>query len=443
MEIKWLNPDAKFDRLVLAGDIGGTNTNLGLVGYKDGKFTLILETMCPSKDIDGLDAPIRETLKLAAESRADLKPSHVCISAAGPVAANKCVMTNLPWSVDGDALTAATGIPTLVINDFMAISYGIPTLDVDDPKQIFKLTHTDGSQPAPQKATKAVIGPGTGMGVGFLAFDGEKYIPASSEGGHSTFAPFDKDSQEFHDYIEKKIGTVPGVEPLVSGMGLRNMYEWWKESRGVPDNEAFKKIEETEPNDRPKYISRASDTDPVAAEMMRLFVKMLARFASDAATLFLPLGGLYLAGGTVQKDLRGLERVGRVEEHQPEALTEGERALRGLEDVGPLAAEAAPVEPERGSVGLEYPAGGGVPLPEAAALGPAAESLEAQGPAAGEGIEHADAAEAQARHARAYGGEHRLPHPVCCGAGGLLAGRLDHTALELACNDPQAHAPLE
>ena len=293
MEIKWLNPDAKFDRLVLAGDIGGTNTNLGMVGYKDGKFTLILETDCPSKDICGLIEPIRETLRIAVESRADLKPSHICISAAGPVAANKCVMTNLPWSVDGDAISDATGIPTLVINDFMAISYGIPTLDVNDPAQIHQLAHTDGSKPAPQKTTKAVVGPGTGMGVGFLAFDGEKYIPACSEGGHSTFAPFDKDSQEFHDYMEKKLGAVPGVEPLVSGMGLRNMYEWWKETRGVPDNEAFKKIEETEPNDRPKYISRASDTDPVAAEMMRLF---------------LPLGGFYLAGGTVQKDLRWLER---------------------------------------------------------------------------------------------------------------------------------------
>ena len=54
MEIKWLNPDAKFDRLVLAGDIGGTNTNLGLVGYKDGKFTLILKTVCPSQCIEGL-----------------------------------------------------------------------------------------------------------------------------------------------------------------------------------------------------------------------------------------------------------------------------------------------------------------------------------------------------------------------------------------------------
>ena len=88
---KWLNPDAKFDRLVLAGDIGGTNTNLGLVGYKDGKFTLILETVCPSQCIEGLDTPIRETLKAAVENRADLKPSHICISAAGPVA-------NISWS---------------------------------------------------------------------------------------------------------------------------------------------------------------------------------------------------------------------------------------------------------------------------------------------------------------------------------------------------------
>ena len=308
MEIKWLNPDAKFDRLVLAGDIGGTNTNLGLVGYKDGKFTLILETVCPSQCIEGLDTPIRETLKAAIENRADLKPSHICISAAGPVANNKCVMTNLPWCVDGDAITNATGIPTLVINDFMAISYGIPTLDVDDPNQILKFKHTDGSEPKPQKATKAVIGPGTGMGVGFLAFAGEKYIPACSEGGHSTFAPFDKDSQDFRDYMEKRIGTVPGVEPLVSGMGLAHLYEWWRDTKGVPQNEAFKKIEETDWHDRPKYISRASDTDPVAAEMMRMFVKMLARFASDACTLFLPLGGFYLAGGTVQKDLRWLER---------------------------------------------------------------------------------------------------------------------------------------
>ncbi len=308
MNIKWLNPDVAFDRLVLAGDIGGTNTNLGLVGCKNGKFTLILETVFASSEIDGLIEPIRETLKVASEMRVDLRPTYCCISAAGPVSLNSCVMTNLSWKIDGNAIESAIGIPTLIVNDFVAISYGIPTLDINDESQIYKLRHTDGSVPLPKATTKAVIGPGTGMGVSFLAFDGERYIPASSEGGHSTFAPFDEDSKAFCAYMKNKLGTQPGVEPLVSGQGLRNMYEWWKAEKGIPDNEAFKKIEETNPDDRPKYISRASDTDPVAAEMMRLFVKMLGRFASDVCTLLLPFGGFYLAGGTVQKDLRWLER---------------------------------------------------------------------------------------------------------------------------------------
>ena len=308
MEIKWRSPDASFDRLVLAGDIGGTNTNLGIVGYQDGKFTIILEVVYPSKDLNGLKEPVLETLRIAREKRPDLVPAYGCISAAGPVANNRCTMTNLSWRIDGDALTEACGFPVLIINDFVAISYGIPTLDVENPAQIHKLPHLDGSYPKPQPATKAVIGPGTGMGVSFLAFDGERYIPACSEGGHSTFAPFDAETRAFRDYMEKKLGAVPGVEPLVSGMGLCNLYEWWRDTKGIPQNEAFAKIEATVPNDRPKYISRASDTDPVAAEMMRMFVKMLGRFASDACTLFLPLGGFYLAGGTVQKDLRWLER---------------------------------------------------------------------------------------------------------------------------------------
>lgn len=308
MEIKWRNPDASFDRLVLAGDIGGTNTNLGIVGYQGGKFTIILEVVYPSKDLKGLKDPVLETLQIAHEKRPDLVPTYGCISAAGPVANNRCTMTNLSWRIDGDALTEACGFPVLIINDFVAISYGIPTLDVENPAQIHKLPHLDGSLPKPQPATKAVIGPGTGMGVSFLAFDGERYIPASSEGGHSTFAAFDAETRAFRDYMEKKIGSVPGVEPLVSGMGLCNLYEWWRDTKGIPQNEAFAKIEATVPNDRPKYISRASDTDPVAAEMMRMFVKMLGRFASDVSTLLLPLGGFYLAGGTVQKDLRWLER---------------------------------------------------------------------------------------------------------------------------------------
>lgn len=307
MEVKWLNPKASFEKLILAGDIGGTHTNLGIVGVKNGKYELILETVTPSAEVSDLTDPIRKTLQIASEERSELKPSKCCISAAGPVAENRCVMTNLSWDINGNTLSSMLGIPVLVINDFMAISYGIPTLDLNNPEQIHPLVHLDGTSPKPQNGTKAVIGPGTGMGVSFLAFDGTRYIPASSEGGHITFAPFDEDSESFRNYMARKLNAVPGVEPLVSGMGLRNMYEWWKAEKGIPDNEAFRIIEATSPNDRPKYISRASDTDPVAAGMMRLFVKMLGRYASDICTLLLPFGGFYLAGGTVQKDLRWLE----------------------------------------------------------------------------------------------------------------------------------------
>ncbi len=307
MNVKWLNPKAAFDKLILAGDIGGTHTNLGLVGFKNGKFTLILETETDSKNVTDLANPIRETLKIAAEERPDLKPSECCISAAGPVSNNRCVMTNLSWVVDGNKLSSILGIPVLIINDFVAISYGIPTLDVENPEQIHPLLHLDGSIPKPAPGTKAVIGPGTGMGVSFLAFDGKEHIPASSEGGHITFAPFDEETQKFRDYMARKLNGIPDVEVLVSGIGLCNMYEWWKAEKGLPDNEAFRFMETVNPNDRPKYISRASDTDPVAAEMMRLFVKMLGRYASDVCTLLLPFGGFYLAGGTVQKDLRWLE----------------------------------------------------------------------------------------------------------------------------------------
>lgn len=307
MEIKWRNPDAKFDRLVLAGDIGGTNTNLGLVAILNGQFSIVLEVIYASQTIAGLADPIRETLRIARERRSDLLVGHGCICAAGPVSGNRCVMTNLPWSIDGNELSRELGLEIRVINDFLGISYGIPTLNVNDPAQIHTLRHTDGSAPAPALATKAVIGPGTGLGVGFLAFDGVRYIPASSEGGHMSFAPFDADSQSFRDYLQKKMNAVPGVEPLVSGMGIKNMYEWWRDTKGLPKGPAWDEIAAS-PEDRPRLISRLSDSDPVAADMMRLFVRMLARFASDVSALLLPLGGFYLAGGVAQKELRWLER---------------------------------------------------------------------------------------------------------------------------------------
>ncbi|MDR1812039.1 MAG: glucokinase [Candidatus Fibromonas sp.] len=306
MKIKWLNKDANFDNLVLAGDIGGTNTNLALVGIKGGKFSIIVEAIFPSQEITGLAEPIKELFSEAKRERAGLVTDRGCICAAGPVAQNFCKMTNLNWNIDGNALSKELGIKMLVINDFLGISYGIPTLDVNNPEQIFAFKHTDGSTPVPRHATKAVIGPGTGLGAGFLTWNGTDHIPNSSEGGHLTFAPFDEESQLFRDYMKKRLDAVPDVEVLVSGTGIQNLYEWWRDTKGLAKNDAWAEIENAKTTDRPRLISKLADSDPVAASMLRLFVKMLARYASDISTLLLPFGGLYLAGGVAQKELRWL-----------------------------------------------------------------------------------------------------------------------------------------
>jgi glucokinase len=306
MDLKWHNPEATFDTLVLAGDIGGTNTNLALVGVTGSKFTIVLETVFASNQIDGLEAPIRETLDAARARRADLVPSRACISGAGPVAGNVCVMTNLSWTIDGNALAQSFAIPFAVINDFLAISYGIPTLDVNNPEQILVLAHPDGSQPAPQLATKAVVGPGTGLGVSFLVWDGQRHIPASSEGGHIQYAPFDNDTQSFRDWLEAKLGAVPGVEPLVSGTGIGNLYSWWSETKELPATELWASIAAMPASDRPRAISTAAESDETARAMMNLFSRMLGRYCGDVASMLLPLGGLYLAGGVAQKGLHWL-----------------------------------------------------------------------------------------------------------------------------------------
>jgi glucokinase len=306
MKLKWLNKNASFDHLVLAGDIGGTNTNLALVGIKDEKLSIIVEAIFSSGDIDGLAEPIKELLYEAKQERSDLVASRGCVCAAGPVVQNVCKMTNLSWNIDGNELSRELGIDISVINDFLGISYGIPALDVNNPEQVFAFKHTDGSTCSLRKATKAVIGPGTGLGAGFLTWNGTSYIPNSSEGGHLTYAPFDEESESFRNYMKKQLGEVPDVEVLVSGTGIQNLYEWHRDTKGLPKSDAWAEIENAKAADRPRLISRLSDSDPVAASMLRLFVKMLARYAGDISTLLLPFGGLYLAGGVAQKELRWL-----------------------------------------------------------------------------------------------------------------------------------------
>ncbi|HEX3047666.1 MAG TPA: glucokinase, partial [Bacillota bacterium] len=303
MEQKWLSTDFNHDQIILAGDIGGTNTNLAIVGVKKGKFTIILECVYKSAEVSGLVEPLKEVINIATAKNSALKPSLCCISGAGPVENNKCTLTNLKWNIDGQEIKKAIAMETLVINDFLAIGYGIPTLNVDDPNQITKLPHPDGSLPKPQNgASKAVVGAGTGLGVGFLVAVGDKYYASPSEGGHSGFASFDDESRKIKDFVAKKLGKTPGTEPFVSGQGINNIYQYFKAEGLIKPEGIFQEIEAASDEEKPALISKNAATNKTCKDIMKIFIKMYGRFASNAALLFLALGGLYLAGGIASKN---------------------------------------------------------------------------------------------------------------------------------------------
>ena len=302
VEAKWLSSDFNHDRFILAGDIGGTNTNLAIVGESKGKFTIILEIVFRSQEIDGLINPLQKLLALAAEKDRRLKPTLCCISAAGAVENNCCKMTNVRWSIDGAEIQQKIGVQTEVINDFLAISFGIPTLDTENPDQIQKVPHADGSMPKAAVGAKAVIGPGTGLGVSYIAHNKGSYIPCPSEGGHAIMPTFDEETENFKKYLTKKFGEVPGVEPFVSGQGIANIYAYYRDVKGLAIEGIFQTIEDTPLNDRPALIATNASSNATCKEMMKLFVRMLGRFSNNIVAIFMPLGGLYLAGGVTIKN---------------------------------------------------------------------------------------------------------------------------------------------
>jgi glucokinase len=302
METNWLSSDFKHDRIILAGDIGGTNTTLAVVGQKKSKYTLILKCAFKSQQIDGVIDPIKEVIATARQKSSALKIDLCCISAAGPVENNHCQMTNCKWAIDGQAIKKSVKVDTLVINDFLAVGYGIPTLAVDDPKQITRLPGTDGKFPAPADGTKIVVGAGTGLGVGFLTNEDGKYRAHPSEGGHSGFAAFDEETAKLKEYVAKKYGMAPGTEPFVSGQGIANIYNCLKDGKKLVMVGVLKEIDQAKDEDKPALISKNAKDNQVCRDIMKLFVKMYGSFAGSLAVVFMPFGGVYLAGGIATKN---------------------------------------------------------------------------------------------------------------------------------------------
>jgi glucokinase len=207
--------------MILAGDIGGTKTNVALFEPDAQKLGApINQKSFPSKQYDSLDAIVGEYI---AANPADVKFS--CFGIAGPVVGRRVETPNLAWVVDSEKLAGTIGVERVdLINDLEATAYGIEGLQT---QQLFTLNEGASSQPG----HRALIAAGTGLGMAGIFWDGRTYRPIASEGGHADFAPSDDIEIDLLRYLTEKFNGHVSYERALSGPGLYNIYSFLRDTK--------------------------------------------------------------------------------------------------------------------------------------------------------------------------------------------------------------------
>ena len=275
--------------MILAGDIGGTNTRLALVEAATGELKIVAEQTFPSRERTSLEAVVAEFLSL---HRCDL--TRASFGIAGPVRNGRCEATNLPWVVDSKTVAKHLRLKRVgLINDLEANAYGIAVLQSTDFVILNK-----GARNA--KGNRAIISAGTGLGEAGMYWDGQVHRPFPSEGGHADFAPRNHLEMELLDYLMKLYRRV-SYERLVSGPGLLHIYNFLKDTGKVEEPPWL--AEQMRHGEPAPIISRhAMDgKSPLCHQALELLVSLYGAKAGNLALTIMATGGVYLGGGIAPK----------------------------------------------------------------------------------------------------------------------------------------------
>jgi glucokinase len=287
--------------MILAGDVGGTKTNVALL-ETDGRGVgaILAEKTFPSAGYDSLEKIIEEFL--ASEHKPRL--SHACFGVAGPVVEGRVDATNLKWDVSTDALKRLLRIPHVqLINDLQATAYGIEALA---PEQL----HTLNKGNAQQGGNRALIAAGTGLGMAGLVWHEGHYYPVPSEGGHTDFAPRNHLEMQLLDYLlknEEFAGHV-SYERVLSGPGLFTIYSFLRDT-GFAEEPAWLREEINDAGDNSAAVSRAAlaGESGLAVKALDMFVRIYGAMTGNLALLLMATGGCYVGGGIAPKIIEKLK----------------------------------------------------------------------------------------------------------------------------------------
>jgi len=284
--------------MILAGDIGGTNTRLALIDIENELKPVVFEKIFPSREKTSLEAALAEFLSLY-----PCHPVSASFGIAGPVLNGRCEATNLPWVVDSKTVARQLGLKKVgLMSDLVANAYGVAALHLKDFVVLNKGARNSSGN-------KAIISAGTGLGEAGLYWDGKDYRPFASEGGHGDFAPRNHLEMELLDYLLKRFRRV-SYERIVSGPGLFNVYQFLRDT-GKGDEPPWL-TEQLRSGDPSHKISQNAleGKSPLCIQALDLFVSIYGAKAGNLALTFMATGGLYVGGGIAPKIITKLQEPG-------------------------------------------------------------------------------------------------------------------------------------
>ena len=276
-------------------DIGGTNTNFGILVKKENRFYLAISLHADSQKIISFPNVVTKVL-IHLENKYKLRFESACFAVAGNVINDKVKLTNANFEVDAKDLKAQTILKNIyLINDFQAVGFGI---DAIDPDKIVCVRH--GRSVA--NSRRLCFGAGTGLGKTLLYWQESKndYFAIPSEGGHALFSA---QLQEFKllEFISKDKKNCTNVtwEDILSGRGISQIYKFISSLN--KKNSIDLEIEKN--NYNPKDIFNFRTKSQNCSLTFELYSRFYARCAYNFAIDFLPYSGIFIGGGIAAKNL--------------------------------------------------------------------------------------------------------------------------------------------
>lgn len=328
--------------MILAGDIGGTNTRLAFFEGTPDRLQPVHTEIFRSAEFSGPVEIVRKFLSV--------HPNLVdaaCFGLPGAVVNGRVETTNLPWVVDSLQMSQELGVASLtLINDLFANAHGIALLEDSD------LVVLNPGIPN-RTGNRALVSAGTGLGEAGLYADGRGgYHPFPSEGGHVDFGPRNELELDLLRYLMGRFEHV-SYERVLSGPGLHNIYQFLRET-GRGEEPAWL-AEQIAQGDASAVISKSAleGTSNICVQALDIFVSLYGAEAGNLALKVLATGGVYVGGGIAPKIIRKLSstafmkaftakgRVGSILKDVPvRVITNDRTALLGAGRVAALSLDA-------------------------------------------------------------------------------------------------------